>query len=473
MRENHNPVSEKSSFADEFQNVPLNDMRLINRLIFIATVLEQNPEKSIPEAFQDWAGTKAAYRFLDNDKVTPEAIQASHRQQTLERMKKHLIVLILQDTTVFDYTSHPNTEGLGPYSTSLNTLGLLMHSVLVVTTTGVPLGVLYQDIWARDPLEFGKKHARHELPIEEKESFKWLKAMDASLKVLPEGLMAVTVCDREADIYELFKKAYQEEHPLLVRAVQNRRIAQEHKLLWKQIENTPVAGFCTVEIPRNPERKLPPRKVQLSVQFCQVTICPPLTKTDNLSANVELYAVLAKEINPPLTDEPIKWFLLTTLPVTNLEEAVEKIGWYRQRWMIERFHFVLKSGCKVEELQLENDVRLKNAIAIYLVVAWRLTWILYQSRETPEAPCSIILETHEWQSLYCIVNKTKVPPKNSPSLQEAVMLIARLGGFLGRKSDGQPGVKVLWRGLQKLNDTIMFAQHLQSLPHFTKDVGNE
>jgi hypothetical protein len=344
-----------------------------------------------------------------------------------------------------------------------------MHSALVVTTTGIPLGIIYQHFWARDPSK-SKNHKK--FPIEEKESYKWIAAMESYLEHIPPETLAVTVADREADIFDLFKHATQKGHHLLIRAVQNRRINEEHKLLWTQVENSPVAGICRVEVPRDSEHKLPSREVKLQVQFCPVTVLSSRARTDKTPLKIELYAVLAKELDPPEGIEPIEWLLLTTLPVTTLEEAVEKISWYRHRWKIERYHYTLKSGCKVEELQLETGERLKNAIAIYSVVAWRLLWILYQTRETPDAPCSIILETQEWQVLYCIVNNTKVPPPKPPTLGEALMLIAKYGGFLGRKSDGQPGVKVLWRGLQKLNEGMLFVELVKKIPTFSNDVGN-
>ena len=430
---------ERHSIADEFMNLPINDQRIINRIIATAIMLDAQPGKSLPEAAGSWAEAKGTYRLMDNSKVVPEVILEGHYRNTIKRMSLYNIVLILQDTTNFDFSTHKNTKGLGPYSTSPSALGLLMHSAFVVTTSGVPLGILYQSIWARDPLEKGKRYRRRKLPMEAKESYKWIAAMEASLKDIPTGTTAVTVADREADIFELFKKATSEGHHLLIRAVQNRSITEEHKLLRAQIENSPIAGICRVEIPRDQEHKLQPREVKLQVQFCPVTVISAYAKkTDKTALKIKLYAVLAKELDPLEGIEPIEWLLLTTLPVTTLEEAVEKIGWYRRRWIIERFHFTLKSGCKIEELQLETSERLKNAIAIYSVVAWRLLWIIHQSRETPEAPCSIILETHEWQILYCIVNKTKVPPKEPPTLKEAVMLIAKYGGFLGRKHDGQP-----------------------------------
>jgi hypothetical protein len=465
-------ASTRSSITDEFQHLPINDQRLVHRIITTAQLLEDQPEKSIPEACISWANTKAAYQMFANPKITPEAILACHRENTIERIKHYPIVLLIQDTSEFNFDTHQHTQGLGPRSSSNPiALGLFMHSVLAVTVSGIPLGLLYQDIWARDPQRTGKTFQRRRLPIESKESFKWLKALEESAAIVPEHIKTVMVGDREADIAELFQKAIAGGHHLLVRAAHNRRITEEHQLLKAQLQSMPITGTCIVPIPRKPERKLPPRDAKLMVRFGKVTICPAHTQTKQPTSG-SLLAILAEEIETPAGEEPIRWMLLTTVPVLCLQDAIEKIEWYRERWKIERFHYVLKSGCKVEDLQLETAERLKNAIALYSIVAWRLSWITYQSRVTPDAPCSIILETHEWQMLYCVVKQTKTAPDVPPTLKEAVYLLARLGGFLGRKGDGEPGVKVLWRGLQKLNEGLLFVECFRSIQSSSEDMGN-
>jgi hypothetical protein len=439
--------------AEELKNSAIRDKRLVKRLIKTGALLAEHPHCSISQACSDWADAKAAYRLFDNEKMSPEAIIMSHKLQTIERIKGHQVILGVQDTTTLDYTHHPHTAGIGLLSHSKHMKGILVHSSLAVTTDGRPLGLLYQNFWIRDPEEAGKRYLRKELPIEEKESNKWLEAMDASLQGIPDDTMVVTVCDREADIYDLFHKAVSEGKHLLVRASKDRRVVDEHKHLFAQIQNSPVAGEIIVDVPKNTQRKRPTRKVRLSIQFCPATIKPPKYRShDKTLPNLTLYSVLAQEVDPPEGIEPIQWFLLTTLPVTTPEEAVEKVHWYTQRWKIERYHLTLKSGCKVEELQLETLERLQNALALYSVIAWRILWITYEARETPDAPCTVVLKDHEWQSLYCMVHKISVPPKTPPTLREAVLLIAKLGGFLGRKGDGEPGVIVLWRGMARLND---------------------
>jgi hypothetical protein len=180
-------TTETNSITNEFQNIPINDLRLINRLRITADTLGKRPEKSIPDACQSWEKTKATYEFFNNDKVTPAVILSSHRLNTIERMKAHPLALLIQDTSALDFTTHKDTTGLGPYATDPKTLGLLMHSVLAVSPEGVPLGLLYQNIWSRINYPSQKRTKRHKLPIEEKKSFKWLQALKDSLNDIPDG----------------------------------------------------------------------------------------------------------------------------------------------------------------------------------------------------------------------------------------------------------------------------------------------
>jgi hypothetical protein len=235
----------KKSIINEFQNVPINDQRLINRLAITAEILENQPEKSIPDACADWATTKATYQLFANDKVTPEIVFNSHRLNTIKRMQNYPMTLLIQDTSTLDFTTHKKTKGLGPCTTFKYSKGLLMHSVLAVSPTGVPLGLLYQDIWARElSPKYTKRNQHQELPIEAKESNKWLKAMEGSLIGIAEPMLTVTVADREADIFEFFQKTRELGSHLLIRAVRNRRVLEECKLLLNQLEQAPEAGQC-------------------------------------------------------------------------------------------------------------------------------------------------------------------------------------------------------------------------------------
>lgn len=439
--------------AEEFACISIRDERIVKRLIKTTEQLAHYPDKSISQACENWADTKATYRLLDNQHLTYQKIIASHREKTINRLKNRPIILAVQDTTSLDFSHRPNIDGIGLCSYWKHSKGILVHTTMAVSTTGSPLGILDQQIWTRNPEDRGKSHNRKQLSIDDKESNKWLSGLEHGTLGIDKDTLVVTVCDREADVYDLFHKAEQLKQHFLIRSGQNRKIVEENKFLVAQIENTPSAGIATVSIPKNPAKDIDSREARLSIKFCPVTVKPPEKRRNDKSlSDLRLHAILAEEVDAAKGIEPIRWLLLTNLKINTLEEAFEKVQWYKQRWKIERFHFVLKSGCKVEELLLETYERLLNCIALYSVIAWRILWITYQSRETPEASCELCLEEHEWQALYCSAHNTNKPPIKPPTLSDAVLLIAKLGGFLARKSDGYPGVIVIWRGMQRLVD---------------------
>lgn len=435
--------------ANELRRTQFGDRRLRDRLIRITEALATKPTASVPEAFGQWSATKAAYRFWDSKRVTPAAIRAGHRDATIERIQDHGLVLAVQDTTDLDFTHHPATKGLGPLEHPA-LWGLKVHSVLSVSDQGVPLGLLHQAVWARDPEQVGKRHQRRQRETKDKESQRWLTALQSSEEGMPESTRIVTVADREADIYDLFALPRRAGSELLIRAAHNRRV-NDQGYLWETVQRAPVAGEYTFTIQRKED--VAARQATMCVRFTQVMMQPPRHRAGRSSLRViPVYAVLAQEEAAPVGVQAVQWLLLTTLAVTTFDAALCCVRWYSYRWLIERYHFVLKSGCNVEELQLETAERLESALATYCLVAWRLLWLTYEARRSPETSCSSVLETHQWQALYCTIHHTTIPPAEPPNLQQAMRWIAQLGGFLGRKSDGQPGVKTIWRGLRRLDD---------------------
>jgi len=450
------PIPGDPSWAEEeFATVALNDVRLNHRCQVLASALEQQPTVPINQACEDWADTKAAYRFMDNPKVSPAALLAPHCQRTVERMKAHALVLAVQDTTFFNYTPHPQTEGLGEIGTKeQHQRGFGMHTTLALTPHGLPLGLLTQTFFTRPLGE--PAHTPNELrklPIEEKESYRWLATLEQTLALTPEPVQVVTVCDREADIYELFALAAKRQASLLVRASADRCLAENKvKHLWEKVERRRQVGELTVEITGNQKR--PARQATLSLRFCQVTLKPPARpRSQEKLPPVTLTAILVREEHPPADiDEPIEWLLLTNTAVPSLDAAVQVISWYACRWQIEVYHKILKSGCTVEASRLQTADRLHNYIALMGVVAWRLHWLTYINRCDPDQPCTVVLTTPEWQALYLRIHKTMAFPKQLPTVHQVIRWIAQLGGFLGRKADGEPGITVLWRGWQRLQD---------------------
>ena len=437
----------------EFSKIGLKDKRLNQRCQKLASVLEQQSTEPINQACEDWADTKAAYRFFDNPKVSPDQILAPHYQRTVKRMKAHSLVLAIQDTSFLNYTHHPQTEGLGEIGTKAqNQRGFGMHSTLAVTPQGLPLGLLTQQFFER-PIGAASHTASEiqKLPIEEKESYRWIEAFRQVVALTPEEVQVVTVCDREADFYEMFVTAKEKHADLLVRANTDRRLDEEAKYLWAKVESQRKVGEITVDIVGNDKRKA--RQAIVSVRFCTVTLRPPWRPQQKKLPSITLTAILVREDDPPADiKEPIEWLLLTNTTIKNFSQAAQVIAWYCCRWQIEVFHKIIKSGCRVEDCRLQTAVRLQNYIALMCVVAWRLQWLTYINRTNPQASCITVLTSIEWQALYMRIHKTSVIPKSPPSTYQAIRWIAQLGGFLGRKSDGEPGIVVIWRGWQRLQD---------------------
>jgi len=264
---------------------------------------------------------------------------------------------------------------------------------------------------------------------------------------LPEDVEVVHVADIEGDIFDLLALERRPGSHILIRIDHNRRVEHSARYVWEATRQAPVAGEMTVQITPQAERE--PREARLAVRFLPLTVLPPHHRPGN---GVLLDFVLAEELDPPPGADPIVWLLATSLPVDTLQDALLCLAYYTLRWLIERFHFVLKSGCRIEQLYLQTMDRLLRALAIYSIVAWRILWLTYESRIHPDQSCSVILQTHEWQALYCTLHKTSTPPPTPPTLLEAIVMIARLGGFLARKHDHFPGAKTIWRGLRRLDD---------------------
>ncbi len=449
---------------EEFYDVSLGDKRLTARVKTIARDLYARPQSNIPQACQSQAKTKAAYRFFDHKDTDLNTLLSSHFQATHKRMVSEKRVFAIQDTTFLNYSAHPATERLGPIGSNQDgAIGLVVHDTMVFNNHGTPLGLIDVQCWARDSKKFGKRHQRYELPIEKKESNKWLisfqKACDVA-RACPDTTV-ISISDRESDIYELFQ--LQASNPdgaaLLVRATRVRVLANESCQLWSQLAKEPASGVLEIQVPRQGNK--PSRTARLEIRFREAVLRPPVGKKH--LGQITLWAVLAEERNPPEQTKAIKWMLLSSVPVTRFYEAVERIDWYSKRWSIEVYHRTLKSGCKIEERQLGHADRIESCLAIDMVVAWRIFHLTKLGREVPDVPCSVYFEESEWKALYTYVYRTALPPAREPTLREAVRMVASLGGFLGRKSDGEPGTKSLWLGLQRLDDLTNMYNVLSSI----------
>lgn len=401
--------------------------------------------------------------------MTHKGILATEIKATLERVAHRVTqgerVLLVQDTTSVDFSHHPATQGMGALE-NRHCRGFLAHTTLAVSTTGLPLGLINQQVWVRKEEETGKRHQRHKTAFAAKESYKWVKGLAQGVepqgeRTLPVGWQGITVCDREAHILEFFAEVLQQGLGFIVRAAQGRSTTIEGETLFAAVAQQRVQATQTLALKRRPQRK--PRQATLAVRYGSVTLRPPRR---GLAAQkpITIQVVDVTEPAPPPGEEGVHWLLLTSLPVGTPEQANEVVRFYTYRWLIERFHYILKSGCKLEESQLREEQRIERLLALYTRVAWRLLWMTYLVRQTPDASCTILLDTDEWQALYVRHQRTNQLPHAPPTLHEAVRWIAQLGGFPGRKGDGEPGVKVLWLGWVRLQDIVELWRLLKPTP---------
>ena len=440
---------------DGYGKAGFGDKRLDDRFDKCLNQLASNPSASISAACRDPYQAKAIYRLIGNDDVTVEAITKRARNVTLKNIHEYKppVVLCVQDTTELNYSNLKQTDGLGSISGRKTAMGMELHSALAVGECGEVFGLLAQKIWVRPPEDFGQSTPEKckKLPIEDKESYKWLETMDRVGSDFPEGTMAVHVCDREGDIYELFCKAARDGVFFLCRKRIDRKIEEEHgiKKLTNLIGSLTEAGRITIHVPRDSHTNRTARDAEVAIKYgkCRITKPVPLNKFGELPESIEIYFVAVEEIDPPQGQEKLFWNLVTNVPTESFEDALTRIQWYTQRWKIEIFHRTLKDGCKVEELQSKSAEKLMKLVVIYSTVALEIMHLTYIARAHPDEACEICLTEDEWKILYRVANKTKALPENPPTIQEAVIMIAKLGGFLARKSDGFPGVTVIWRGL--------------------------
>jgi hypothetical protein len=294
-------------------------------------------------------------------------------------------------------------------------------------------------------------------PLEEKESVRWVdgyRQVDELAEQLPNTRLTY-VADREADLYDLFVEAPcpAAAADWLVRG-QHDRVLANGKTLRQHLGETAVLTKTTFERPASHGCKA--RTVHQEIRTVRVTLPAP-RRPDRTLPEVEITALLASEPHPPAGEEPVDWLLLTNLPVETPEQAIEKLSWYLCRWQIEVYFRILKSGCRIEKLQLERLQRLEPALAFYMIVAWRVLFLTMLGRECPEMPCDVVFDQAEWQAVY-IVSERKPPPETPPTLDRMVRMVAGLGGFLNRKCDRFPGPQTLWIGLQRAADFVLAMQ---------------
>ena len=439
------------------------DVRLEKRFKVLVERLSEGIGESIPMACQDWAGTKAAYRFFANERVSEAEILAGHFQATRDRFQATPgTVLVLHDTTELSFQREKyhaigvtcRTYGKSPDGRSrlCTVCGRLLHSSLVVTPEGLPLGIAAAKAWTRKKFKgcnaLKKKINPTRVPIEEKESVRWIENLRQSTALLNEPKRCVHIGDRESDIYEFFCEAQRIGTHFLVRTCVDRLAGDGTHTIADEMSEVQVKGVHRIEVR---DAKGEPSEAALEIRYRQIRVLPPIGKQQRYP-ELTLYVIHAHERGIPTGREPIEWKLITDLPVTSRAEAIEKLRWYAMRWKIETFHKILKSGCKAEDAKLRTAERLLRLIAIFCVLSWRIFWMTMINRSASNMPAAVVFTVTERRLLDHLVPDRPQDRGQKKSLSLYLTKLARLGGYLARASDPPPGNIVMWRGLSRFTD---------------------
>lgn len=434
---------------DEIEYIPFSDIRLKKRIVKILSKLSENPATNLSEAFSNKEELKRYYEFISNDSIKYKDIIEGGSNKVIERINMEERVLVASDTMEVDYSKLKSVDDLGDVNKTSK--GMIVHSSFAVSTKGVPLGIVNQSILSRKSGE-QKSKKRKDIKIKEKESYKWLEHYLYCQENINKPF--IYIGDRESDIINLYSLPRAKNQELLIRSTHNRKLENSKLKLYEYLESQPILGRMKVEVSQT-QNKLPKER-EVSIRYAEVVIGVPINNPDkkDLLAS-KLNAIYVEEIDSLLPkEEQLKWILLTTMEINSLEEAITSIYYYTLRWLIERYHFVLKSGCYIEKLQLKKEERLAKALAIYSIIAWRLLWLTYESRKNENQDATVFFSDIEWKYLKLTIGKSKDFSK-VPTLKEVTLMMALLGGYMNRKSDSPPGVKVLWRGYRKLQERVI------------------
>lgn len=455
----------------EFCNINFNDKRLLKRFKYIIKKFMQEAQTNISSCFDNWPSIKACYRFFSNSKVESSVIFQEHKNSTISRIiKSEEKILVAHDTTYIDYKTRKKNTTLDKVFRSQNgkdgSLGLILHNSFALTESGIPMGLLNQKFVRRETIKnlngkILKSHYCHTKPITEKESYRWIECINNIEEQNIKNKDVIHIADREADFYELYKNCNKKQIKFLIRASKNRTINKAKRRekpkykLFDYFELLPPVATTQIKFQVNKDKKY--RQANLSISFKEFTFSPPPNRTikkDGVNLeSIKLFGILAKENNPPVGEAAIKWLLITNIEVNNAEEAIEKILWYTNRWNIEIFHKILKSGCSIETAQLRNRERLIKYITVKSIIAWRIFWLARVANIDKKINCNEILTILEQKILFKRFNDGAIPDREILAM-EAIKWIAKLGGYIGRNSDPPPGIISLWKGWTRLMNMV-------------------
>jgi Transposase Tn5 dimerisation domain/Transposase DNA-binding len=428
---------------EELEGLNLGDARRNERAKTLLTRFAENPTASIPLACRGWSETLGAYRFMENPAFEWNDILEPHWQRTRERMSEEEVVLCIQDTTELDFNGQ-DIDGLGPLNYEARR-GMYLHPTYAVSTDRVGLGVLDAWMWSREPKDDDGERGGI------KESTRWIEGYERVAELaseLPQTRL-VYIADREADIAALMRRAEALGAPAdwLIRSTHNRSLDDGEKL-WQKVSKSGAMGEIQFSMAAREGQKA--RSVKQALRMLRVT----------LPCGLNVTAVMATETDPPAGVKPIVWRLLTNRMPSGLDELVTLIDWYRARWEIEMFFNVLKNGCHVEALQLSAVDRIERALALFMIVAWRIAYLMRLGRTCPDLDAALFFDPDEIRGAY-LLSKQRMP-KVAPTLNEVLRLIAKLGGFLARKGDGEPGAKTIWEGMKQVTTAAETLRALRS-----------
>src|SRR5271157_1172160 len=449
----------------EIAGCEFRDARLGKRFRTLLERIGSDIGQSIPFVCQDWANTKAAYRFLANHRVSEADILSGHFQSTRERVAAaNDLVLVLHDTTEFTYQrDRPELIGITKCITNskrdlagnprmYTACGILMHSSLAITTAGLPLGLCAVKFWTRDKFKgtaaLKRKINPTRVPIEKKESIRWLENLKQSTELLDDPGRCIHIGDRESDIYELFCTAQEIGTHFLIRTCVDRLAGDGDHTVRDEMKQAPVRGLHRVEV-RDSSGDL--GEAVLEIRYRKIRVLPPIGKQKRYPA-LTLMVIHAEERGTPKNRKKIDWRLITDLPVQSRKDAIEKLEWYALRWKIEVFHKILKSGCRAEESKLRTAQRLANLLSVFCILSWRVFWMTMLNRSASKVSPDLALTEVEIGLLDHLVRDRDQMPLRRRTLSHYLIKIARLGGYLARANDPPPGNTVMWRGLSRLTD---------------------
>lgn len=441
----------------ELQGLDIGDSRLNKRLSAILEKAAKQPQASLNKMFHTRKEVQACYRFFSNDLVDENKIIEPHIRMTYERSNQQPVVLDLSDTTSLNYTTRKTLEDSG-YISSNNAQGFFLHANIAITPDRLHLGIVSQKFWAREKEKPGRSHREYK-PLAEKESYRWLESYrdSCNLAIHCKDTQVIHITDREGDIFEIFAeydswKKGGKAADYIVRSNHNRTVYEKGKTcntLIEKLEESKIIGEVGFDIIKREDNST--RHVRQSVQAISVEI-KSRYGADIPNVRTTVNAVYLKEIDPPEGEKAVIWCLLTSLPVSSLEEVLTIVKYYLCRWEIEIFFKTYKSGCKIEEKSLRKAERLFPLFSLYLIIAWRINFLLHMGRVMPEISCDAFFDESEWKAGYIAATRIRQPPSNPPSMQEMMRYIGKLGGHLGRKNDPSPGVKAMWVGICKLTN---------------------